>query len=107
MGFPSPATDYIEDDLNLNTLMVSRPSATLCVKTLEGFVLIDKSLKPIDGDRVYIEAFGLFQLAILGKGYFVCQDGETIEGAAAEEVTVVGVMTWEVICQHEDSRPTI
>ena len=31
-GFPSPAQDYVEDRLNLNTLLIAHPNATYFIK---------------------------------------------------------------------------
>ena len=31
-GFPSPATDYIEDDVDLNTHLISNPPATFVIR---------------------------------------------------------------------------
>ncbi|WP_343552096.1 hypothetical protein [Pantoea sp.] len=87
--------------------MVIRPAATLLVPTVDGFALVDKSIKPKVGSVIYFEAFGLFQLGRLGDRYIVCQDGETIEGEALEEVTVVGVQTWGVLSVYNADRPTI
>lgn len=107
MGFPSPAQDYVESRLDLNTLMVHRPAATLFIPTDEGLILVDKSLKPKDGDVIYFEAWGTFQIGRLGKHHIVCRDGETVEGEELENVTIVGIVTFEVLHVHEESRPTI
>lgn len=56
-GWPSPAEDYLEGDLDLNTLLIRNPPATYLLK-VEGdsmigagifdgdFVLVDRSLEP-------------------------------------------------------------
>jgi DNA polymerase V len=107
MGFPSPAQDYAERRIDLNALMVLHPAATLFIPTTDGMVLVDKSMKPKVGDVVYFEAWGTFQVGRLGKYYIVCQDGETIDGEALENVTIIGTVTFEVLHVHEESRPTI
>ena len=33
-GFPSPAEDYMDMDLNLNDHLVQNPSATFCVRAI-------------------------------------------------------------------------
>ncbi len=107
MGFPSPAKDYLEHNIDWNEIMVPRPAATLIVPTCDGFVLIDKSLKPKVDDLIYFEAFGLYQLGRLGRDYIACQDGDTLEGEVLNDVTVIGVQTWGVISAREDRRPII
>ncbi|ADU71570.1 hypothetical protein [Pantoea sp. At-9b] len=107
MGFPSPAKDYLDNRLDWNELMVPRPAATMVVPTADGFALVDKSIRPKEGDTVYFEAFGLYQLGLFGSHYIICQDGDALEGETLEEVTIVGVQTWGVVSVHDDNRPTI
>ncbi|EFI7928578.1 hypothetical protein [Escherichia coli] len=107
MGFPSPAQDYVESRLDLNALMVLRPAATLFIPTVEGMVLVDKSVSPKEGDVIYFEAWGTFQIGRMSNRHIVCRDGETIEGDALDDVVVVGIVTFEVLHMHEQSRPTI
>lgn len=65
-GFPSPADDYIEGYLDLNTKFIKHPSATFVVQAMgdsmvgEGifsgdWLLVDRSLQATDG-RVVIAA---------------------------------------------------
>ncbi|RRW77596.1 hypothetical protein EGJ48_03355 [Pantoea dispersa] len=107
MGFPSPAKDYLEHNIDLNEIMVSRPAATLFVPTCDGLVLVDKSLKPNVGDLIYFELYGTCQLGRLERNHIACPDGETLEGEVLNDVTVIGVQTWGVISAREDSRPII
>jgi len=57
MGFPSLAKDYEENRIDWNEIMVPRSAATLFVPTDDGFVLIDKSIKPKVDDIIYFKAF--------------------------------------------------
>jgi len=107
MGFPSPAQDYVESRLDLNELMVLRPAATIFIPTVDGLVLVDKSVRPKEGDVIYFEAWGSFQLGRMGKHHITCQDGEAIEGDALDDVVIIGAVTFEVLHMHEESRPTI
>lgn len=70
-GFPSPAQDYVEERLDLNTFMVRHPSATYFVKVsgdsmieagiFDGDMLVvDRSLKPQHGDIVIAAVDGEF-----------------------------------------------
>lgn len=56
-GFPSPAEDHMDMDLNLNDHLVHNPSATFCVKAVGesmkdagiksgDIMIVDKSLEP-------------------------------------------------------------
>ena len=59
MGFPSPATDYVEQRISLDKRIISRPAATYFMRAgathyregiLNGALLVvDASLRPCDG----------------------------------------------------------
>lgn len=60
-GFPSPAEDYIQDSINLNTLMIDDPDCTFMMMAsndaiygiLQGdYLLIDKAKTPRHGSIV-------------------------------------------------------
>jgi DNA polymerase V len=70
-GFPSPAQDYVEDELNLHNLCVRHPSATFFLRVSgdtsldmgmkDGDLLvIDRSLKPEHGDTIVANSQGEF-----------------------------------------------
>ncbi|MBQ6138012.1 MAG: translesion error-prone DNA polymerase V autoproteolytic subunit [Kiritimatiellae bacterium] len=70
-GFPSPAEQYQEPPLDLNELLVRRPAATFFVRvqgdsmTGEGIrdgdlLVVDRSLRPADGDVVIASVDGDF-----------------------------------------------
>ncbi len=46
-GFPSPAQDYIEENLDLNKHLISHPSATFFV-TVAGYSMVDAGIYPED-----------------------------------------------------------
>lgn len=59
-GFPSPAADYTEDELDLNTYCIRRPSATYFVRAIGDsmkdmglhsgdLMVVDKAEKPCRG----------------------------------------------------------
>jgi DNA polymerase V len=69
MAFPSPAADYIEQNLDLNALCIAHPSATFFMQMgsddLQGLgihsgdlLVVDRSLAPATGDVVVIEYGG-------------------------------------------------
>lgn len=88
-------------------LILSRPSETLHIPTCDGVVIIDRSVRPKVGDTIYFVAFGICQPGMLGRNYIACEDVETFEGEALEEITIIGVQTWGVISAREDNRPII
>lgn len=49
MGFPSPATDYIERRINITTLCNLGPN-TRTIETSDGCAVIDVSRRPQAGD---------------------------------------------------------
>ena len=68
-GFPSPATDYMENKLDLNEYLIKHPAATFIVKArgpsmmdagiLSGDLLIvDRSITPKRNDSVIASIFG-------------------------------------------------
>jgi DNA polymerase V len=72
-GFPSPAQDYIDLKIDLNTQLISNPSSTFYAKVKgtsmqdagikDGDILIiDKSLEPKDGDTVVCFIDGEFTI---------------------------------------------
>ena len=58
-GFPSPADDYLDKNLDLNEYLIKNPSSTFCVR-VEGssmvkagihdgdILIVDRSLEPVD-----------------------------------------------------------
>lgn len=70
-GFPSPAGDYVEQELDLNTLCIRHPSATYFLRAsgesmkdlglYDGDILVvDRAETAVDGDVVIAEVDGGF-----------------------------------------------
>ena len=68
-GFPSPADDFIEEEIDLQRLLVTNRPATFLVRIagdsmigkgmLEGdLAVVDRSLTPADGDVVVVDVDG-------------------------------------------------
>ena len=51
-GFPSPATDYIEDDVDLNTHLIKNPPATFIIR-VQGKSMSDVGI--YDGDLLIVD----------------------------------------------------
>lgn len=75
-GFPSPAQDYVEQQLDLNRLCVLHPAATYFVRALgdsmreagilDGDILVvDRSLTPRHGDIIVASLDGEFTVKTL------------------------------------------
>ncbi|EJU8767740.1 translesion error-prone DNA polymerase V autoproteolytic subunit [Salmonella enterica] len=70
-GFPSPAADYTEEELDLNAYCIRRPSSTFFVRAIGDsmrdmglhsgdLLVVDKAEKPLQGDIVIAETDGEF-----------------------------------------------
>ena len=68
-GFPSPATDYMENKLDLNEYLIKHPAATFIVKASGSsmvnadiysgdLLIVDRSLTPRNNDIVIASIFG-------------------------------------------------
>lgn len=78
-GFPSPAEQYLEPPLDLNELLVKRPAATYFVR-VEGdsmieagihdgdLLVVDRSLRPANGDIIIASVDGDFTVKTLRLG---------------------------------------
>ena len=78
-GFPSPAEQYLEPPLDLNELLVKRPAATYFMR-VEGdsmsgagisggdLLVVDRSLRPADGDIIVASVDGDFTVKTLRLG---------------------------------------
>lgn len=72
-GFPSPAQDYIDKQIDLNVELIDHPAATFIAKIVGDsmveagieagdLVVIDKSLEPMDGNIVVAFVGGEFTI---------------------------------------------
>ncbi|MCC9165553.1 LexA family protein [Pontibacter harenae] len=85
-GFPSPATDYASDPVDLNTYFTRNPAATFLVR-VEGdsminahidnddLVVVDKSLRAVSGNIVLAFVAGEFTI----KRFVLKPDGAYLE----------------------------
>lgn len=104
MGFPSPATDYVESTLTVSSLCNIGANSRV-ISTDSGFAVLDLSLKAKQGSTVLIRHAGFMEFAkILGRA-FITSDGEAIEGEAMEDVEVLGVATHAINDLRQDASP--
>ncbi len=77
-GFPSPADDYIERYLDLNTEYIKHPAATFLLKATgesmldagifpDDVLIVDRSLTPVDGSIVIAAVDGELTVKRLSK----------------------------------------
>ena len=116
-GFPSPATDYMENKLDLNEYLIKHPAATFIVKAkgpsmtdagiLSGDLLIvDRSITPRSNDIVIASIFGDLTVKKLQKkenSLFLLSansDYPSIEVKEEMECFIWGVVTYII---HESN----
>ena len=108
-GFPSPANDYIENPINLNELLVKRPSATFLMRfrghemIFSGIknnciLVIDRSIQPGNGDIIVAtinDSFLCRKLIIGNKKYLItdCQNNTRIDIDTIIDFELLGVVT--------------
>lgn len=72
MGFPSPASDYVEHRISLDQELISKPSATYFMRTScshfregilqDALLVVDSSLSPCDGSLLICAMEGEFRI---------------------------------------------
>ena len=107
MGFPSPATDYVERRLTVDAICgISMNSRIL--ETSEGYVEIDVSLKARQGNTLVILADGETQFVKLAGRALISEGGEALEGQALDGAELLGVVTYFINrVLGDDSCPVI
>jgi hypothetical protein len=65
MGFPSPATDYVEQRIALNEIFMPNPTSTFMIETATGCLLVDRAPQVSPGDLV---AFQIKAIPYSGSG---------------------------------------
>lgn len=102
MGFPSPATDYTEQRLTVNSICNVGPNTRLYERD-GGYVVLDISMIPRQGSQLLIQHGGGTELATLRGKSLITEDGEAIEGDGLDDVTVIGVVTFTICDVRQDS----
>lgn len=108
-GFPSPATDYVGDRIDLNEVLILNPGSTYYARVRDYFmveeeleqgdgVLFDTSLAPRTGDLALCELYGERMLKYIRRqGHAVwLMDGATsgtVPVDGCDEAKVLGVIT--------------
>lgn len=103
MGFPSPAGDYVEQRLTPERIC-GVGIDTRIMETSSGFAVIEPVTRLVQNQVLLILSGGRTQFArVMGRA-LICDDGEAIEGAAAEEVEVLGRVTYFINSVIDDGR---
>lgn len=104
MGFPSPAGDYVEQRLTPECICgIGMDSRIL--ETSSGFAVIEPCTRLVQNQVLLILSGGRTQFArVMGRA-LICDDGEAIEGEAAEEVEIMGRVTFFINSTDEGGRP--
>ena len=103
MGFPSPAADYVSQRMTPE-LICGVGIDTRILETSSGFALIEPVGRLTQGQVLLILSGGRTQFAKLMGKALICDDGEAIEGEAAEEVEVMGRVTFFINSVMQDDR---
>lgn len=109
-GFPSPADDHLEEELDIHAYLVERPAATFLMRvsgdSMEGagiregdVLVVDRSVKPVDGRIVVAAVDGDLTVKRLrlcaGGGELVAENPEYTPIPLSRDVDLViwGVVT--------------
>lgn len=106
-GFPSPAADYVEAELDLNELCIRRRSSTFFVRangsSMEGMglfdgdvMVVDRAEKPSEGDIVIAEVGGEFTVKRLQlhPRPALLPMNPAYPAIYPDELVLLGVVTW-------------
>ena len=100
MGFPSPAGDYVEQRFSPASMCITNTSRIL--ETSSGYAIIEPCTRLVQNQVLLILSDGRTQFArVMGRA-LICDDGEAIEGAAAEELEVLGRVTFFINSALQD-----
>ena len=100
MGFPSPATDYVECALS-PAVLCNIGAESRVLESDVGFAVIEPATRKTPGDVLLILFDGNTQFGEV----LITDDGEAIEGTALAEVEVLGRVTFFINRATEDDIP--
>ncbi|HAN9123858.1 Uncharacterised protein [Escherichia coli] len=106
MGFPSPAKDYIERTLTIETIC-GVTANSLVIETSHGFAVIDNGMKPSPDSTYLISYSGGCHFAKRRGDALITVDGEVLEGEVLDDVDVKGVLTHLINRAADDDSPVI
>ena len=112
-GFPSPADDYIENNLDLNKYLIQHPSSTFYIKVngdsmveaniyCGDILIIDRSIKIQNNDVALVILNGNFtvkRLRIIGKTILLVPENakyQTVKVSKEMDFEVWGKVVWSI-----------
>lgn len=101
IGFPSPATDYVEHRLCPETICGIGIDSRI-LETSSGVAVIGPVSQRVPNQVLLILSGGRTQFARGMGRVLITDDGEAIEGAAAEEAEVLGRVTFFINSVMQD-----
>lgn len=104
MGFASPASDYVERQPTPEVLC-NMGADSRVLETDLGFAIIEPVVNKTPGDVLLILSDGHTQFAKLMGRALITDDGEAIEGAALEQIEVLGGVTFFINRAIDDGLP--
>ncbi|WP_220709047.1 hypothetical protein [Citrobacter portucalensis] len=93
MGFPSPASDYVETRLTVDRLCQVDANCRI-IETSAGFAVINTAIRPSKTSVLCVSFCGRVQFAVQRGKALIVSEGEAVEGEALDDVTVMGVVTF-------------
>ncbi len=106
MGFPSPAGDYVEQRLTPERICgIGMDSRVL--ETSSGYAVIEPCTRLVQNQVLLILSGGRTQFSRVVGRALICDDGEAIEGEAAEEVEVMGRVTFFINSANVDDESPV
>lgn len=113
-GFPSPANDYLEPDLDYNSFLKRNPSSTFSMRVdgesmidscipHESIIVVDRSLKPVNNSVVVVTLDGeriIKHLVRTKDGIFLLPANKKYKAIKVEEgmdFTIWGTVTHAII----------
>ncbi|MBK4424955.1 hypothetical protein LWU53_11300 [Enterobacter hormaechei] len=104
MGFASPASDYVERQLTPEVLC-NMGADSRVLETDLGYAIIEPVVNKTPGDVLLILSDGHTQFTKLMGRALITDDGEAIEGAALEQIEVLGRVTFFINRAIDDGLP--
>ena len=113
-GFPSPATDYVQDEIDLNSELIKNPPATFLIRvqgnsmiehkiTSGDLLVVDRSLN-LKNDCIAIINFNnelVVKNIIREKNnFYIKNKSQKILISEASDVNVWGVVTYIIYAAH-------